>query len=101
MPKTEEIKKRKIFDFSLLRRVFRYAAPYKNRVYISIALSILLAVLSPLRPFLIQYTINNHIRAGVGAELSLKDKIAEMVIWITVLQILLLLIETVARFYFS
>lgn len=88
---TEEIKKRKIFDFSLLRRVFQYAAPYKKRLYISIALSILLAVLSPLRPFLIQVTINNHIRGGA----------AEAVVWITVLQILLLLIETVSRFYFS
>ena len=40
---TEEKKKRKIFDFSLLRRVFKYAAPYKSRLYFSIALSILLA----------------------------------------------------------
>jgi ATP-binding cassette subfamily B protein len=99
----EEIKKRKIFDFSLLRRVFRYAAPYKNRVYLSIALSILLAVLSPLRPFLIQVTINNFIRKGAasGAALSTKEAMASMVIWITILQIGLLLIETVSRFYFS
>jgi len=99
---TEEIKKRKIFDFSLLRRVFQYAAPYKKRLYISVALSILLAVLSPLRPFLIQVTINHYIRSGaVAAGLSLKEKIAETVIWLTVLQIVLLLIETVSRFYFS
>jgi ATP-binding cassette subfamily B protein len=91
MSTTEEIKKRKIFNFSLLRRVFRYAAPYKNRLYISIALSILLAVLSPLRPFLIQVTINNYIRNGAVAA----------VVWITVLQIVLLLIETASRFYFS
>ena len=81
---TEEIKKRKIFDFSLLRRVFGYAAPYKKRVYISIALSILLAVLSPLRPFLIQYTINHDIRAGAAATgLSLKEEIARAVIWVS------------------
>lgn len=98
---TEEIKKRKIFDFSLLRRVFRYAAPYKKRVYFSIALSILLAVLSPLRPFLIQLTINDYIRKGAAPGLSIKERMAELVIWITVLQILLLLIETVSRFYFS
>jgi len=98
---SEEIKKRKIFDFSLLRRVFRYAAPYKKRLYISIALSILLAALSPLRPFLIQVTINDYIRKGAMPGLSVKDKMAELVIWITVLQILLLLIETVSRFYFS
>ena len=88
---TEEIKKRKIFNFSLLARVFRYAAPYKKRLYTSIALSILLAVLSPLRPFLIQVTINDYIRGGA----------ARAVVWITILQIALLLIETVSRFYFS
>jgi ATP-binding cassette subfamily B protein len=99
----EEIKKRKIFDFSLLRRVFRYAAPYKNRVYLSIALSVLLAVLSPLRPFLIQVTINNFIRKGAapGSEITVKEAVAKAVIWITILQIGLLLIETVSRFYFS
>jgi ATP-binding cassette subfamily B protein len=99
---SDEKKKKKIFDFSLLRRVFRYAAPYKRRLYVSVFLSILLAVLSPLRPFLIQVTINTYIRGGAGAPgLSLKQHFVELVIWMTVLQIVFLLIETVARFYFS
>ena len=98
---SEEIKKKKIFDFSLLRRVFQYAAPYKSRIYISVFLSILLAILSPLRPFLIQVTINDYIRKGTAPELSLKQKIETLVIGITLLQIVFLLIETVARFYFS
>ena len=99
---SEQIKKRKIFDFSLLRRVFRYAAPYKNRLYVSIALSILLAVLSPLRPFLIQMTINDFIRPGTASPaLSAKQAMEIAVIKITILQILLLLIETASRFYFS
>jgi len=99
---SEVTKKRKIFDFSLLRRVFRYAAPYKNRLYISIALSILLAVLSPLRPFLIQMTINDFIRPGTSSPgLSFKQAMELAVIKITILQIGLLLIETASRFYFS
>jgi ATP-binding cassette subfamily B protein len=96
-----EEKKKKIFDFSLLQRVFRYAAPYKKRLYLSVFLSILLAVLSPLRPFLIQVTINDYIRKGAAPGLSLKLRMEELIIWVTVLQIVLLLIETVARFYFS
>jgi ATP-binding cassette subfamily B protein len=96
-----EEKKKKIFDFSLLQRVFQYAAPYKKRLYLSVFLSILLAVLSPLRPFLIQVTINDYIRKGAAPGLSLKQRMEEMIIWVTVLQIVLLLIETVARFYFS
>ena len=88
----EEIKtKKKIFDFSLLRRVFRYAAPYKRRLYWSVALSIVLAILSPLRPWLIQVTINEYIR----------DSDANAVIWMTVFQIVMLAGETLARFYFS
>jgi ATP-binding cassette subfamily B multidrug efflux pump len=97
----EEIKKKRLFDFSLLKRVFRYAAPYKRRVYISIILSILLAILSPLRPFLIQVTINDYIRKGTAPGLSLKEKMEALIIGITLLQVGLLLLETVARFYFS
>src|SRR5580658_5942077 len=97
----EDVKKKKIFDFSLLGRVFHYAAPYKNRVYGSIALSILLAALAPLRPFLIQLTMNGYIRKGMAPGLSLKERMEALIIWITVAQIVLLLIETVARFYFS
>jgi len=98
---SEESKKRKIFDFSQLRRVFAYASPYKSRLYLSVFLSILLAVLAPLRPFLIQLTINDYIRKGAAPGLSIKEKMEALIIWMTVLQIGLLLIETVARFYFS
>ena len=88
----EEIKKKKkIFDFSLLQRVFRYAAPYKSRLYWSIALAILLAVLSPLRPWLIQVTINDFIR----------NNLERAIIWMTLAQIVILIGETIARFYFS
>ncbi len=97
----EDVKKKKIFEFSLLGRVFHYASPYKNRLYGSIALSILLAVLAPLRPFLIQLTMNDYIRRGLAPGASIKEKMEALIIWITVIQVLLLLIETVARFYFS
>jgi ATP-binding cassette subfamily B protein len=96
-----ESKKKKIFDFSLLRRVFQYAAPYKSRLYLSVFLSVLLAILSPLRPFLIQVTINDYIRKGSAPGLSIKEKMEALIIGVTILQIGLLLVETVARFYFS
>ncbi len=96
-----ESKKKKIFDFSQLRRVFAYASPYKSRLYLSIFLSIVLAILAPLRPFLIQLTINNYIHKGAAPGLSIKEKMESLIIWMTILQIVLLLIETVARFYFS
>ncbi len=97
----EEIKRKKIFDFSLLRRVFHYAAPYKSRLYWSVALAILLAIVSPLRPWLIQLTINDFIRKGTGPDLGIKHAMEGLIIGMTILQIVLLLLETVARFYFA
>ncbi|WP_276480381.1 ABC transporter ATP-binding protein [Paraflavitalea pollutisoli] len=96
-----KVSNKKIFDFSLLRRVFRFAAPYKKKFYISLGLAILLAILSPIRPWLIQETINNWVPKGAAAELVAKTKFIEVVIWITVIQVGLLIVEVFFRFYFS
>src|SRR6478735_6016265 len=93
--------RKKIFDFSQLRRVLHYTSPYKKWFYGSITLSILLAVISPLRPFLIQYTVNVYIRGGLNADLGIRDRMIQMLIYVTILQIGILLIETLLRFYFS
>lgn len=90
---------KKIFDFTLLRRVFRFAAPYKKRFYISLILSVFLAAMSPLRPFLIQVTINNGLKGNAAA--SFINGPGGFIIEITIIQIVLLLIETVTRFYFT
>src|SRR5665213_1840472 len=82
---------KKFLDLSALKKVFSYALPYKNKLYLSIFLSIILAVISPLRPFLIQYTVNHFIA----------DKNMYWLIMITVIQIGMLLLETVLRFYFG
>ncbi|HEY4154098.1 MAG TPA: ABC transporter ATP-binding protein [Puia sp.] len=97
----DSVSRKKIFDFSLLQRVLRYAAPYKKWFYGSIALSILLAVISPLRPFLIQYTVNHYIRGGITGDPSLRERMISLIVYISVVQIGLLLIETVFRFFFS
>lgn len=83
--------RKQIFDFRLLRKVFRFAAPYKRKFYGSIFLSVVLAVVSPLRPFLIQLTVNRFI----------KDHNMQWLVLITIIQIGILLIETVLRFYFG
>src|SRR5436190_2250584 len=82
---------KKIFDFDNLRRVFRFAAPYKKRFYHSIALAVFLAIITPVRPYLIKITVDKFIA----------DKMLDWVIWITVIQIGLLIIESGFRFYFS
>ncbi|HET9824630.1 MAG TPA: ABC transporter ATP-binding protein, partial [Chitinophagaceae bacterium] len=82
---------KRIFDFDSLRRVFRFAAPYKRRFYFSIGLAVFLAVITPIRPYLIKITVDKFIA----------DKMLDWVIWITVIQIGLLIIESGLRFYFA
>lgn len=74
-----------------LKRVFSYTWPYKSRLIWSVVLSIVLAVMSPIRPMLIQYTINQIIREGLWNAL----------IWITVIQMGILVLETGLRFLFT
>ena len=95
------ISRKKIFDFSQLRRVLQYTRPYKKWFYGSITLSILLAVISPLRPFLIQYTVNTYIHGGLTSDLTVRERMIRLLTYVTILQIGILLIETLLRFYFS
>lgn len=90
---------KKIFDFSLLRRVFHFAAPYKRKFYTSLLLAVVLAVLSPIRPALIQYTINDTV-AG-KSQVNFWDTLQGAIITITIIQIGLLLLETACRFLFT
>lgn len=90
---------KKIFDFGLLRRVFRYASPYKRRFYISVVLAIVLAAISPVRPWLIQLTVNDYVKEG--QPLAEQVKLINVIVTITLIQVGLLLVETIFRFYFT
>jgi ATP-binding cassette, subfamily B, multidrug efflux pump len=90
---------KKIFNFSLLNRVFKFAAPYKNKFYTSLFLSLLLALMAPIRPLLIQLTINTGIKNETQA-FFIKGP-GGFIIEITIIQIVLLLIETLSRFLFT
>ncbi len=48
----------KLLDFHLLRRVMGLAKPYKRKFYIALALAVVMAVLSPLTPYLIHITVD-------------------------------------------
>ena len=49
------------FDLNILKRIFRFTKPYRRGFYISVGLTLLLAVLGPLRPMLVQYTVDTYI----------------------------------------
>ena len=80
-----------IFDWSLLKKIIRLAAPFKRQFYIATALALFLAFMAPVRQWMMQvavdeYILNYHYNA---------------LIWMSMLMVAQLLVETVARYYFS
>jgi ATP-binding cassette subfamily B multidrug efflux pump len=76
-------------DINLLRRVFRYVSPYSSIFIWSIVLTILLAILAPLRPWLIQFTLDRYILLNDHTGL----------IDMSLLMVGLLLIQTVVQYF--
>lgn len=73
-----------------LKRIFFYTRPYRSRLVTSITLAFVLAIMAPVRPYLIQYSIDHFII----------NKLINGLIWITVVQLGILLLESVLRFIF-
>ncbi|MDB5014595.1 MAG: antibiotic transporter ATP-binding protein [Daejeonella sp.] len=54
----------KAVDINLLKRLFYYARPYRKVLFLSVALTIALALVAPLRPILIEYTVDKYVANG-------------------------------------
>lgn len=100
---------KKIFDFSVLQRIFFFVQPYKKYFYLSLLLAIFMAIAAPIRPYLIQLTVNgatgkvNQVPDWVrfvlfGHDLS---DVSRFIISVTIFQIAFILLETSIRFLFS
>ncbi|PUZ28016.1 antibiotic ABC transporter ATP-binding protein [Chitinophaga parva] len=87
----ENIKVKKVFDFSLLRRLFTFAGPYRRSFYWSMVMTVLLALISPVRPYLIQLTVDKYIA----------NNWIQALINISLIQVGMLLVETAMRFLFT
>jgi ATP-binding cassette subfamily B protein len=79
------------FDWQLLRRVFGYARPYRQQFWFSVVLAIFLALITPVRPFLVQLTVNEYI---IG-------QLPRLLVQITMIQVAIIFVETLIRFGFS
>lgn len=77
-------------DRHLLIRLFAFTKPYRTRLIFSVFATIVLAVFAPIRPYLIQLSIDKYIF----------EKLMEGLIYITFIQIGFLLLESVIRFLF-
>ena len=82
---------KKTFDTALLKRVLQFTRPYRKIFIWSIVLAVVLAAFTPIRPYLIQYTVDKYITG----------KNYDWLIYITIIQVGFLLLETGLRFYFS
>jgi len=100
---------KKIFNFSLLRRLFHFVKPYGLFFYSSLVLAILMAFIAPVRPYLIQLTVNKAINQSTPLPFWLhkilflgeNHTIFQFIINITIFQISFLLLESIIRFAFT
>lgn len=74
----------------LLGRILSFTRPYRKSFYISVVLSIVLAGIAPLRPYLIQVSVDKYI----------SNALWEGLLWLTTLQLAILLAESLLRFWF-
>ena len=50
-----------VIDYKVLKRLFIYCKPYIKQFYLLVFFTISLSILSPIRPFIVQLTIDNHV----------------------------------------
>ena len=60
----EQVSSGNIIDFKVLQRILEFVKPYRGRFYFLIVLTVLLGVLTPIRPLLIQYTLDHDVANG-------------------------------------
>ena len=96
---TDARARKKIFDLQLLKRILGFASPYRGKFYMAIFLAILTALLTPVRPLLIQISISEGLQDKFPGRLL--DGPGGFLIEITILQIFLLASESFIKFYFS
>jgi ATP-binding cassette, subfamily B, multidrug efflux pump len=104
-----DVIKKKAFDFVLLKRVFQFVKPYSKYFIISIVLSIVLAVFAPVRPYLINLTVDVatgkpvHMPGWLKVALLNADlsDATRFIIAVTIFQVVFIFIETTVRFIFS
>lgn len=51
----------KAVDWKIIKRIFSYVKPYRGNFTVAVFTTITLALLSPIRPYLIQYTFDHYV----------------------------------------
>lgn len=101
--------KKKALDISLMKRVFHFVKPYRSFFIASLTLAIVMAIFAPVRPYLIQLTVNKSIHNNLQIPhwiqqiifLKNSNDIFRFIVNITIFQIVFLLVESAVRFAFT
>jgi len=101
--------KKKALDLSLMKRVFHFVKPYRSFFIASLTLAIVMAIFAPVRPYLIQLTVNKSIHNNLPIPhwiqqiifLKNSNDIFSFIVNITIFQIVFLLVESAVRFAFT
>jgi ATP-binding cassette subfamily B protein len=94
---------------TILKRVFSFVKPYRFIFWANVLLSIVLAFSTPVRPYLIQSTVNIAIGKMVTLPIWLQwflptgamASVIKLVIAITIFQVGFIIVETLLRFFFT
>ena len=98
-----------MFKTAILARVFSFVRPYRFIFWSNVVLAIILAFATPIRPYLIQSTVNIAIGKQVALPAWLhffipaiaNSQVVQLIIAITLFQVGFIIIETILRFFFS
>jgi ATP-binding cassette subfamily B protein len=60
----EQISSGNIIDLKIIKRLMEFIRPYRGRFYVLVCITLAIGVLSPLRPYLIQFTLDNPVAQG-------------------------------------
>ncbi len=100
---------KRVFDITVIRRVFHFVRPYRKAFYFSLFMAILMAAFSPIRPFLIRLTVDSALLQDVQSpawlnfflfDANLKG-VAYFIIAVSIFQVVFLFVESAVRFGFS
>ena len=73
-----------------LRKLFAFTTPYRGSLYFSVFMSVILAALTPVRPYLIQLSVDEYISYFLW----------EGLLWLCLIHFAVLIIESGLRFWF-
>lgn len=84
----EKVSSGNIIDWSVLKRLMKFVMPYKGRFITVVILTIVLGLLTPTRPFLIQYTLDHDVANGNY----------EGMVWMMGVLLILLIVHSIAQY---